>query len=185
MKEKDFSRWKIPLVSLLVASMLIPLIVFLALTDDSNDVTGVPPGDLAPNILGITLDGEAFDLSSYRGIGQVEGSWVVVNFFATWCAPCIVEHSEFQKFKNNSAYPSEVVSIIFNQPESKGRDFFEKYGGDWPVLAKETTQTVLNYRIISVPETYLIAPSGRVAYHWQGPVTADDITEIIDRIVAS
>ncbi len=90
MKEKDLSRWKIPLVSLLVASMLIPLIVFLALTDDSNDATGVPPGDLAPNILGITLDGEAFDLSSYRGIGQVEGSWVVVNFFATWCAPCIV-----------------------------------------------------------------------------------------------
>ncbi len=165
--------------------MLIPLIVFLALTDDSTDATGVPPGDLAPNILGITLDGEAFDLTSYRRIGQLEGSWVVVNFFATWCAPCIVEHGEFQKLKNDANYSTEVVSIIFNQPERKGREFFERYGGDWPVLAKDTTQIVLNYRIISVPETYLIAPNGRVAYHWQGPVTADDITGIIDKIVAS
>ncbi len=181
MKFKNAARHKVAIICLLVALAVIPTVIVLAVASSSDDPPGVAIGAFAPGISGTTIDGGNVNLASYRE----SDSWVVVNFFATWCTPCIAEHGELSRFRAEAEYPAEVISVIFNQPESRARDFFGQYGGNWPVLAGNTRTVVLNYRIISVPETYLIAPSGRVAAHWRGPITADDIFKRVDRILAA
>ena len=67
------------------------------------------------------------------------GEWVVVNFFATWCTPCRVEHPELVKFaEEHEGDPVEVVSVAFSDQPEAIREFFAEQGGNWPVVASDT-----------------------------------------------
>ena len=68
-----------------------------------------------------TIDGSPFDLASRRG------SWVVLNFFSTWCRPCVEEHPELVRFAAaEAARPegAELYSVIFNDDTDKVESFF-------------------------------------------------------------
>lgn len=174
---KQLYRVKIPAIALVVLALVIPLIVFLAIASDSEK-PGLEIGVKAPSIVGVTLSGESESLSQILA----ENQWVVVNFFASWCPPCIVEHQEFINLKNTSPYPVEIISILFSEAEQKGRDFFNLHGGDWPAFLSDTSRIAIDYAILSVPETYLITPAGFVAAHWRGEITAQDVLDTIAKI---
>ncbi|MEL7209166.1 MAG: TlpA disulfide reductase family protein, partial [Actinomycetota bacterium] len=80
--------------AIVAAAILIPFVFVLATREPATDRRTESPlvGRAAPPIETTTLDGEAFSLDSLRG------RWVVVNFFATWCTPCRVEHPELVEF---------------------------------------------------------------------------------------
>ena len=178
---KKIYKSKIPVISLIVIALVIPLIIFLAFASDNEKPGGLEIGTIAPQIAGETLSGDFISLTELR----TDNQWVVLNFFASWCIPCIKEHQEFVNIKVESPYPVEILSVQFNEAESKGRDFFEKYGGDWPVLISNNIarRVALEYRILTVPETYLIAPNGIVAAHWRGEITAETVIERMEAIV--
>ena len=160
-----------------VAVVLAALIALLA-TREANE-TGLPEfelgGELAPAILGITVDGERFNLDDLRG------EFVVVNFFQTTCIPCIQEHPELLAF--HETYGGEgiasVVSIAFDDSPSAVTEFFDLAGGDWPVIASETAVFAVDYSVIAVPESVLIAPSGEVITKVIGGVTQAALETLI------
>lgn len=138
-------------------------------TIDSNPVIG----SAAPPVVGTTIDGEEYDLDLYRG------EWVVVNFFATWCIPCIEEHPELVEFtERHDGDGINVVSVAFDDTPQDIVDFFEEKGGDWPVLPSDTGRIVLDYGVTGVPESYVVAPSGQVVAGFTG-VTADQLDAVI------
>lgn len=175
---KRLYKVKIPAVAIIVMALVVPLIIFLAVANDSIK-PGLEIGSQAPEISGETLSGENESLSAILA----ENKWVVVNFFASWCPPCVEEHREFVRLKNESEYSLEIISVLFNESPAKGRDFFNTYGGNWPAFIRNTTSIAIQYRILSVPETYLVTPAGYVAAHWRGPINATDITERIEEIL--
>lgn len=177
---KSLYRIKIPIAGLIIVALVVPLVIFLAVASDSER-PGIPIGEFAPNIEGETLSGEVVTLTDL----QAQNQWIVVNFFASWCPPCVVEHQEFTTLSAESIYPLQIVSVLFQETEAKGREFFMLHGGNWPAFVKDTTSIALSYRILSVPETYLLAPNGRVAGHWRGQVTAQNITDRIETIINS
>ncbi len=114
-------------------------------------------GQAAPPFSGVTLDGTQFSLSEHRG------EWVLVNFFATWCGPCRIEHPELVKFvAEHQGDPVQVVSVAFDDQSDAIRQFFAENGGGWPVIPSDTENVAVAYGVRKVPETYLIAPSGQV-----------------------
>ena len=166
--------------SIAVAVVLIGLIVLLATRDPAGDRTNESPliGKIAPPIAGQTIApeasaGTAFDLDLQRG------QWVVVNFFATWCVPCIQEHPELVEFSQRHADlgDASVVSVVFDDDQGAVVDFFRENGGDWPVVDGE--DVILDWAVAAVPESFLVDPDGRVVARLTGGVTADGLDELL------
>jgi len=163
-------------VAAAVGVLSLGLIVVLATADsDTNGVETDLIGEVAPLVAGETLAGETYDLDDQRG------QWVLVNFFQTTCIPCVREHPELVEFAERHAETGDasVVSVVFDDTTTAVEEFFADFGGDWPVVVGDTGTTALDYGVVAVPESYLVAPSGVVAWKGVGGVTADGLDDVI------
>jgi cytochrome c biogenesis protein CcmG/thiol:disulfide interchange protein DsbE len=169
-------RW-VPFVAAAVGVVAALLIALLAFSPNSNDqnVTSPVVGKQAPAIKATETNGKKFSLEDLRG------GWVLVNFFATWCAPCKAEQPQLIQWANEHSGQDFLVSVSFNDQASKVKKFFQANGGDWPVIAQGNADIALDYGVIELPESYLVAPSGVVAAKFNGGVTASGLDSIIAR----
>ena len=162
------------IVVAVVAVVVVGLVALLATSggDKEADSADQVVSDEAPELVGQTVSGDAFD------IADLQGSWVFVNFFATWCPPCVAEHGELIALSEDSAADVQVVSVAFDEPEPVISDFFETNGGDWPVVT-ESEGIPLDWGVIGLPESFLISPDGEVVEKYKGGVTAAGIEQDI------
>ena len=172
-------RRRAPLIAGSVAFVVVLLIVLLAQSprDDQRQDAAPLVGRVAPTIVATDTTGAKFDLASLRG------GWVLVNFFATWCAPCKLEQPELVQWATSHAGSSgSIVSVSFNDQPAAVRDFFRANGGDWPVIAEGNAQIALDYGVIKLPESYLVAPSGVIVDKFSGGVRASELDAVISRL---
>jgi cytochrome c biogenesis protein CcmG/thiol:disulfide interchange protein DsbE len=169
------SSARIVAVVIAVGLVVVGLVVLLGTSGDGDeaDTSAQVLDDRAPALVGVSTAGEAVDLESLRG------RWVLVNFFATWCPPCVAEHPELVEFSSRHPDDATVLSIAFDEPPSVIEEFFADNGGDWPVIAEDTGGIVLDYGVVKLPESYLIAPDGTVVEKLAGGVTADGLDRLI------
>ena len=84
-----------------------------------------------------------------------------------------------------AASDAEVVSVTYGGTRATdARTFFEREGGDWPVLDDPSGRVALDYGVRGVPESFLIAPSGLVVTRITGGVTADGLDALLHRLEA-
>jgi cytochrome c biogenesis protein CcmG/thiol:disulfide interchange protein DsbE len=156
------SRPVAPWIALVIAVVMTGLFVVLVGADSSGgnrDADSPLLGRPAPEAVGTLLDGSGFDLS------QRKGSWVIINFFRADCAPCIAEHPDLVDFvaqqETLGTQGAEFYSIVVNDTREDVEEFFDKRGGDWPVVL-EHEQIDVAFGVALVPETWIIDPSGVV-----------------------
>ena len=168
-------------IALPVALAAALLVLVLATRDSAFERNASSPivGKLAPPVVGVTTEGESFDVDDWRG------RWVIVNFFQSTCVPCIMEHPELVAFSDrHAAGDAEIVSVVFDDSIENVQGFFAANGGDWPVLVEGASEAAIAYGVTGVPESYLVAPSGAVVWKQLGGVTADGIDDVIDQLTA-
>lgn len=173
-------RSRVALVSAVVLALLLGALVFvLATAKPSTSRLADSPllGRVAPSLTGdtVTTAGQQFDLVDDAG------SWVLVNFFATWCTPCKAEHDDLVAFSNAhaSAGDASVVSVVFSDDPKDVRAFFAKNGGDWPVVSDTDGRIATDWGVTGVPESYLIAPDGQVRAKIVGGVDAGKLEQLL------
>jgi cytochrome c biogenesis protein CcmG, thiol:disulfide interchange protein DsbE len=168
------------IVSAVVAVLAVGFVAVLATREPATDRRRDSPliGKVVPPLAGETLAGGNFD------IGDQQGRWVLVNFFATWCVPCRIEHPELDAFDraHRGAGDAVLVSVLFDDDPASAREFFDRNGGDWPVVLDGDGLIASAFGTPKVPESYLVTPNGRVAAKFTGGVTRDGLDRAIDQI---
>jgi thiol-disulfide isomerase/thioredoxin len=127
-----------------------------------------------PGLSIATLDGKTFDLAAQRG------HWVIVNFWATWCSPCIKEMPDISAFV---AAHKDVAAIGIAWEDTE-RDEIDAFVKKHPVVYALAQGDVYNpLKDFDVPRnlpiTYVIAPDGSVVKKFTGPITATDLEKAI------
>jgi len=129
----------------------------------------------------IDISGNKVDLSSYQG------KWVVVNYWATWCPPCIVEMPELQAFHDRHAAADEAVVLGINTEligKQQLRQFLDDYFITYPIFVSKPTQQSELGLIPGLPTTFLVTPQGKVVARQVGPVTQQMIEQFIEKFQA-
>jgi cytochrome c biogenesis protein CcmG/thiol:disulfide interchange protein DsbE len=168
------------IVSAVVAVLAIGFVAVLATREPATDRRRDSPliGKVVPPLAGETLAGGNFDIDDHQG------RWVVVNFFATWCVPCRIEHPELDAFNQAHARGGDavLVSVLFDDDPASAHEFFDRNGGEWPVVLDGDGLIASAFGTPKVPESYLVTPNGRVAAKFTGGVTRDGLDRSIDQI---
>ncbi|HEX7370569.1 MAG TPA: TlpA disulfide reductase family protein [Rhodanobacteraceae bacterium] len=128
-----------------------------------------------PTLVVETLDGKVFNLANERG------KWVIVNFWATWCSPCLAEMPAISEYV---ATHKNVTAIGLDyQPESLATvvEFVRKHPVDYPLAKIDYVKPLPGLAMPKgLPETDLIAPDGHLAKHFVGPINA----KLLDAAIA-
>lgn len=149
--------------------VVVGLTIAWILSGDSEAVAEV--GAEAPDFTVEVIDGGTFTLSEARG------QPVVLNFWASWCAPCRAEIPEISAYADANA-EVQVIGVAVQDVDSASREFAAEIGATYP-LALGTQEVEDAYPIIGLPATYIIDENGVVAEIFNGIVDQEILTELV------
>ncbi len=143
-----------------------------------NTGRGLEVGQLAPD----------FELQYPGGrkvkLSDLKGRPVIVNFWATWCAPCEAELPEFvQTYEQYKDQGLEIVGVNAQETGEEANTFVEKYGLSYPIALDSRGEVMDLYAVRGLPTTLFIGPEGRVAVRWAGILTKPLIEEYLAQII--
>lgn len=174
-----------PFVVLAVAVVFAAFFLVLAGGDGQQaDKLGIVDSPLlgraAPTMRSTTLDEVPFDLARRKG------SWVVLNFFNSTCAPCRAEHPELVRFAEQQASfgadGAELYTVLQYQDQIENvKKFFIARGGDWPIVRDDEGGINVDFAVAQVPETFVVNPAGVVVLRWAGPIDADTLSRLVQQ----
>ena len=122
------------------------------------------PGVAAPEFTVTTAQGAVRRLSDYRG--QV----LVLNFWATWCPPCVEEVPSLNLLQGRlQGTPVSLLAISVDVDADAYQRFLQAYGIRFPTARDGAATIAKRYGTVRYPETYIVAPDGRVARKIVGP----------------
>jgi cytochrome c biogenesis protein CcmG/thiol:disulfide interchange protein DsbE len=157
--------------------MILAGVLGFGLSRDPGIIRSPLVGRPAPDFILATLDGDrTVRLSDLRG--QV----VVVNFWASWCRECRVEHpalaEAWDRYRDRGVV---FLGITFQDPPSASRAYLAELGGGWPILEDPGSVAAIAYGVFGVPETFVIGRDGRFEDRHVGAVTYEGLVSEIDR----
>jgi thiol-disulfide isomerase/thioredoxin len=133
----------------------------------------------------------AFDLKDTAGQPQrlvdLKGKWVIVNFWATWCAPCVKEIPDFAAFAKAQGDKVRVLGVALDWDETGKREaderkvktFAKKVGLTYPLVLGDDKSEKVFGKMKGLPTTIIYDPSGKIAFQKTGTVTPEMLSRVI------
>lgn len=116
-----------------------------------------------------------------KAIKLPEGQWILVNFFASWCVPCVIEHPQLMELQKELP----IVGISYRDKFENMKAMLKSRGNPYALIAEDISGVAaMAFGISGVPETFLISPTGQIVWHMAGPIMAGDMGEIKEVIRA-
>jgi cytochrome c biogenesis protein CcmG/thiol:disulfide interchange protein DsbE len=139
------------------------------------DPRGVPSMLIGKHVPPFTLPGDANSPDGGFADTDLAGKPIVVNFFASWCVPCIVEAPVLMQLKRAGV---PIYGIAYKDTPAATATFLTERGNPYARIARDDPGRVaIDWGVTGVPETYLIDPTGVVRWRYIGAMTADAFTD--------
>ena len=139
------------------------------------DPRGVPSaliGQKAPAFELPPLDGTGLPGLSDADLAA-PGRPVLVNFFASWCVPCVIEHPQLTRLARDGV---PLFGVGYKDQPADGRRFLQQHGNPYARLGLDLPgRASIDWGLYGVPETYLIDRGGIIRWRWAGPLTDDTV----------
>lgn len=162
---------------------LIPLLIFvglaialaIGLTLKPAEVPSALVGKPAPQFTLPALDDRT---TGFATADLAAGGVSVVNVFASWCAPCRVEHPQLMAIADQTN--AKVYAISYKDKPEATRQFLDRLGNPFDVIGADLNGRVgIEWGVYGVPETFIINGQGQVVHRHVGAVTEYDLTDTI------
>ena len=141
-----------------------------------NENTNVNIGSYAPNFALTDLSKKAINLDYYKG------KKVMLNFWATWCPPCVNEMPLLQEVYNNRKGEGiEVIGINYNESYDRVKKFISEKGVEFTILIDSDLKVSMDYGVIGLPVTFFIDREGRIKEKFKGELNKKLIEDILNR----
>ena len=153
-------------------------------------VEGTPSGEViakddrqdAPDITGELLNGEPYALN------ERAGKIVVMNFWASWCAPCRIEAPDLQQiYQTYQPQGVEMLGVLVRDTKGQGQTFSQQVGMTYPSLYDPSAKVALQlngYPLAAIPSTVVIDANGQVAATYVSVVDVESLTSTIEKLLA-
>jgi cytochrome c biogenesis protein CcmG/thiol:disulfide interchange protein DsbE len=159
-----------------VAIVIVALVALLATRKTASDqpLSSSVVGKAVPSLSGQTLAGQHYDVDGHLG------QWTVVDFFGSWCTPCLAEQGELVKFAKAHRDDVSMVGVMYQDKPADAQRFYKSTGANWPIL-DDKGPTAISFGVSGVPETYVVDPDGRVVAKFEAGVTAKALEGVLAR----
>lgn len=161
--------------------MLLPPVLFAGLAalfvvgmnrDNPDELPSALTGKSAPAVVVTPVgDGLTFSDAELRAPGVK-----LVNFFASWCAPCRAEHPMLEKL---AAEGVTIYGVNYKDRPEDALGFLAELGNPYAAIGADQGRMALNWGVYGVPETYVIDGAGNIILRFAGPISAKELERTI------
>lgn len=135
----------------------------------------VPHTDF-PALEGLLDNGQP--VSGFHATDLAKGKVSVVNFWASWCVPCIEEHPLLIALKERSGV--DIYGVNYKDQPEAGRRFIGRYGNPFTAVGTDRSgRNAIEWGVYGMPETFVIDGAGRIAYKHVGPISQESLEKTL------
>ena len=167
----------VPIVLIFIISIF--LLIFLLQNKDPN----VPPSALLDKKIPPVDLVDLFNDNKLINPSDLKNKEILINFFASWCAPCKVEHPLLFQIKkqNPNLY---ILGINHKDKKNDAINYLNQDGNPYDFVGVDKEGLIgLEFGVFGLPETFLINKSGKIIYKYLGPLTKKVITNEIQPLL--
>jgi cytochrome c biogenesis protein CcmG/thiol:disulfide interchange protein DsbE len=165
-------------LALLPIVLFVAIAVMFAFSLSSGDPSRLPsaligkpaPEVALPPLAGLREGGKA--VPGFATADLRDGQPTVVNFFASWCVPCIQEHPMLLELRARTGV--RIFGVNYKDPEPGGRRFLGRYGNPYAAVGVDDSgRAALEWGVYGMPETFVVDGTGLIALKHVGPITPE------------
>ncbi|SFI63502.1 DsbE family thiol:disulfide interchange protein [Celeribacter neptunius] len=170
-----------PLIALppILFAGLAGLFIFGMGREDAQQLPSSQIGRDAPSLAAVTPLGDLAPLSDEM---LRTGGVKLVNYWASWCAPCRVEHPQLETLAQEGV---TIYGVNYKDEAPAAQKFLAEMGNPYAAIGQdEPGRTALEWGVYGVPETYILTSDGKIAYRFAGPITVEIMEKYIKPEIA-
>lgn len=169
------------LAPVLIFAVLAGVFAFALKTGDPTKLPSALIGKPAPTTAFPALEGLAADgkpVPGFTSADLAKGRVTIVNFWASWCIPCVEEHPLLATLKKRAGI--DLYGVSYKDSAANAHQFLARYGNPFTALGVDANgRASIEWGVYGMPETFIVDGKGRISYKHVGPINPRSIDEKI------